>query len=483
MAYANQFVRYRMPGRPHDERRHRGGARAPGNVQARPGSVARLPRCTFSVQNPRLAQDPRLVPAPVPGTLQTLFAMTAHAPPSPWMRIFLPFALGYYLSYLLRTVNAVISPDLTRELALSSADLGLLTSAYFLTFGLAQIPLGIALDRFGPRVVEGGLLLLTSLGAVAFALGDSLGQLGMARGLIGLGVSACLMAGLKGFAMWYPAERQSSMTGFIMAAGALGALTASAPVEAMLPILGWRGVFWVIAVVALAVAVFLLFALPREKPHASGESVMEAFRSVGVIFTSAGFWRFAASAVFITGGFMAFQSLWAVPWLMDVNGLSRAQAATQLLVMNLGMLAGQLSIGFLGTRLARMGVRPVHLLQGGFSAMLVVELLILMQWGPISFAWFALGVLVSVNAQAYLAASDYFPKSAFGRVSTAVNLMVFAGAFAVQWGLGGMLDLLQGMGSERASALQMSYAGLMGVQLASLMPILLGGRRAAVGGR
>src|SRR5690606_33013553 len=120
-------------------------------------------------------------------------------------------------------------------LSLSAADLGLLTSAYFLTFGFAQIPLGIALDRFGPRRVEGGLLLLAALGAATFALGDSLVHLGLARGLIGLGVSACLMAGLKGFAMWYPPERQSSMTGYIMAAGALGALTASAPVEAFLP--------------------------------------------------------------------------------------------------------------------------------------------------------------------------------------------------------------------------------------------------------
>jgi len=262
--------------------------------------------------------------------------------PDAWVMIFLPFALGYYLSYLLRTVNAVISPDLTRDLMLSASDLGLLTSAYFLVFGLAQIPLGIALDRYGPKRVEGALLMVAAIGSAAFAMGDSLGQLSVARGLIGLGVSACLMAGLKGFAMWYPAERQSSMTGFIMAAGALGALTASAPVEAMLPFLGWRGVFWLIAGVAAAISAFMFFALPNDAPHTSTESLADTLKSVGHIFASPSFLRFAGSAMFFTGGFMALQSLWAVPWLMNVNGMSLSKAAGYLMILNVGMLAGQL---------------------------------------------------------------------------------------------------------------------------------------------
>ncbi len=108
---------------------------------------------------------------------------------SGWVRVFLPFALGYYLSYLLRTVNAVISPRLTDELGLSAASLGLLTSAYFLAFGAAQIPVGIALDRFGPRRVEAALMLLAALGSALFATADSLGALAGARALVGL--AAC----------------------------------------------------------------------------------------------------------------------------------------------------------------------------------------------------------------------------------------------------------------------------------------------------
>lgn len=389
-----------------------------------------------------------------------------------WGRIFLPFALGYYLSYLLRTVNAVISPALTGELGLSAANLGLLTSTYFLAFGLAQIPVGIALDRFGPRRVEGMLLVLTALGAAAFAVAESLGGLGLARALIGLGVSACLMGALKGFAMWYPPERQSSMTGFIMAAGALGALTASAPVEAMLPFVGWRGVFWIIAGIAAAIAAWIFLSLPDEAAHASRDTVGQALRSVGQIYASAGFLRFAGSAAFFTGGFMALQSLWAVPWLMNVNGLDLAGAASQLLVLNFGMLAGQLTIGLFGTRLAHSGVRPVNLMQAGFAGMLAVELGILLQIGPIAVLWFLLGALSAVNSQAYLAASAYFPREVFARVSTAVNLMAFMGAFAVQWGLGVTLDLLEGAGRGGASALAIAFAGLIALQAASYLPLL-----------
>ncbi|MBI1905892.1 MAG: MFS transporter [Rhodocyclales bacterium] len=404
--------------------------------------------------------------------------MTPCSRPNTWATLFLPFAMGYYLSYLVRTVNAVISPDLTRELTLSAADLGLLTSAYFITFGAAQIPLGIALDRYGPRRVEGGLLILAALGAASFALGESLTQLAFSRSLIGLGVSACLMAGLKGFAMWYPPERQSSMTGFIMAAGALGALTASAPVELLLPALGWRGVFWIIAAVAVSIAAFIFIVVPDEAAHASRDTVPQALRSVVHIFVAPAFLRFASSVMMFTGGFMALQSLWAVPWMMTMNGMSLSEAAATLMVLNIGMLTGQLAIGMLGARLTARGVMPRKLVQYGFSGMLVVQLLILTNAGSAALPWFLLGVLSAVNAQAYIATATHFPKDAFGRVSTAINLMAFIGAFSVQWGLGLVLDGLRGAGWSDAASLRAAFAGLIVLQALTLVPLLVRDRRA-----
>ncbi len=398
--------------------------------------------------------------------------MPRDAPPGAWIRIFLPFALGYYLSYLLRTVNAVISPALTNELGLSAAQLGLLTSMYFLAFGLAQIPVGIALDRFGPRRVESALLWVTALGSVLFALGDSMASLGLARALIGLGVSACLMGALKGLALWYPPERQSSMTGFIMASGAMGALTASAPLELMMPLVGWRGVFWGIAVVAVLAALTLARSLPREEATGGQGDMREVLRSVGAIFMAPAFLRFAGSSLFFVGGFMALQSLWAVPWLMEVEGLDLAATARMLLLLNLGMLLGQLSIGVFGVRLVRRGVEPLRLLHVGYAGLLLVQAAIVFGVGPVAVKWFLLGALSAVNSQAYLASASHFPREMFGRISTSINLMAFAGAFLVQWGIGLVLDVLRANDWTLPAALRFAFASLLLLQLISFIPLL-----------
>ena len=167
------------------------------------------------------------------------------------LRLFLPFAAGYFLSYLLRNVNAVIAPELTRELGLSAADLGLLTAAYLLTFSAFQLPLGILLDRYGPRRVEAVLLLIAAAGSAWFAMGTSLVELTLARAAIGLGVCACLMAAFKAFSVWFPIERLASLNAAVMVAGGLGALTATTPLAWAVPMLGRRGLFLVLAALAV----------------------------------------------------------------------------------------------------------------------------------------------------------------------------------------------------------------------------------------
>lgn len=391
-------------------------------------------------------------------------------------RIFLPFALGYYLSYLLRTVNAVISPDLTRELDLSAADLGLLTSTYFFAFGLAQIPVGIALDRYGPRRVEAALLLITALGSVLFASGDSLPTLASARGLIGFGVAACLMGGLKGFTQWFPREKLASLTGYIMASGALGAVTASAPLEAALPFLGWRGAFWMVAAFAASVAALIFFAMPeKDEAHATGD-LQQALRGVRKVLVAPQFWNFSGQSAFFTGGFMALQGLWAVPWLMEVNGYSRALAADHLFWLNIGMLTGQLSIGAWAFRLEARGFTPLRLMQVGLFLTMVVEALIIARQGPTLPLWCLLGIVSATGAQMYGVVAGLFPLHLSGRVTTSINLMAFVGAFVVQWGLGGLLDALRGGGMSAADSLQVAFVLLLAAQLTSFVPLARAGR-------
>ena len=246
------------------------------------------------------------------------------------LRVFLPFAAGYFLSYLYRTINAVLSPYLVAELGLDATDLGLLTSVYFLTFAAFQLPLGMLLDRFGPRRVEAALLLFAAAGAGLFAVSSNAAELILGRGLIGLGVSACLMASFKAFVVWFPATRLPAVNGWVLAAGGLGALVATAPVEAALRLTDWRGLFVILAGLSFAVAAALLWAVPERGGGAASESWRAQWHEVGGIFRSPVFWRIAPASVLSQASFLAIQGLWAGPWLRDVSGLDQVAAADYL---------------------------------------------------------------------------------------------------------------------------------------------------------
>ena len=403
--------------------------------------------------------------------------MAAEKPVNLWMRVFLPFAAGYYLSYLLRTVNAVIAPELTRELTLTAADLGLLTSAYLLAFAAFQIPLGLLLDRYGPRRVEAGLLLVAAAGTLLFAIGRSPFELTVARGLIGLGVSSCLMAAFKGFAQNFPAERQASLTGAIMASGGLGALTASLPLEFALPLLGWRGVFQGLTFLLLAVAALIFLSVPQRDAGVSRDSLGAQLKDVAGILAHRVFWRFAPPMTLVTGGFLAVQGLWAVPWLMNVDGLTRHQAAEVLFALNLAMLLSHLGIATFAVRLARAGITPSRLLLGGFGLALASQAAMLAGLGPAMPLWFAYGVGVSGGSLSYSLLSAHFAPALSGRVTTTLNLLLFIGAFTLQWGLGVLIDGLGAAGFATPAAYRATFALLLMLQAASYAWFLLESRR------
>jgi len=178
-------------------------------------------------------------------------------------RVVLVFGLAYFLSYAMRAINAVIAPALSADLHLTNADLGLLSAAYFMGFGLMQLPIGVWLDRHGPRRTESALLLFGALGAAIFASSDTLLGVWIGRALIGVGVSACLMAAFKAFRVWYPPERQSQLGSYMLVIGTAGALSATVPVALLLPVVGWRTIFSGVAV-ALLLAAWVLFSRLRD---------------------------------------------------------------------------------------------------------------------------------------------------------------------------------------------------------------------------
>lgn len=393
--------------------------------------------------------------------------VTASATRAPWVRLFLPFALGYYLSYLLRNANAVIAPVLTRELDLSAGDLGMLTSAYFFAFGAFQIPLGMLLDRYGPRRVEALLMLFAAAGTAVFALGHGIGALAFGRGLIGLGVSACLMASLKHFSQWYPIERQSALTGAIMASGGLGAISASVPLEALLPVLGWRGVFLAITAVIVVVAGVIFLVVPDRADASPTTSLAHQWRGVAHVFASRDFWRFAPLMALFPGGFMAVVGLWVVPWFIEVDGLSRDAAAFGLFVISGTQLASYFAIAVFSTQLIRRGFRPARLIGSALGVAWLALIAVIAGAQPALPLWVIYSFCSATATLLYAALGAYFSSTLFGRVSTALNLLAFTGAFSLQWGLGILVDRFADAGWSRVAAFRGAFGVLAGLQLAA----------------
>ena len=395
-----------------------------------------------------------------------------------WIRLFLPFAGAYFLSYHFRTANAVVGPVLSEEFSLGAADLGLLTSTYFLVFGAAQLPLGMLLDRFGARRVEALLLLFAAAGAAVFAVAGGITGLALGRGLIGLGVSACLMASFKAFSQWFPLERQASLTGWMMTAGTLGALAASVPLNAAVQLAGWRPVFLALAGLTLAITGWLFVSVPDKPGVPRPEPLSAQWTGVKAVLESRHFWRFAPLGFAQIGGFMAIQSLWSSAWLMHVNGFSRAVAADHLAAMSVAMVLAYALIGLLATRLARRGIGTIHLLGFGMAGSLLTLLLIVTQaTGQHYLLWILYGTFSSFGTLAYSLTSAGFSVALSGRANTTFNLMVFLGAFGLQWGLGVMIDGLRAFGFSPFAAHRDAFAALLVLQTLAYFWMLAGFRR------
>lgn len=404
------------------------------------------------------------------------------AQPLPVLRVFVPFACGYYLSYLYRSVNAVISPDLVRDLGVDANQLGLLTSVYFLTFAMFQLPLGILLDRIGPRRIDAGLLAIAGIGAIVFAQSSAFAGLVLGRALIGLGVSAALMGSMKAFTLWFPLSRLASLNGYLMAIGGLGAISASAPVEAALHFTDWRGVFEVLGGCTFLAAGAIMFVVPeRAAAGGGGPGVAEMLRGVARIYADGAFWRVAAVCMTVQAGFLAVQGLWVAPWLRDVAGLPRDVVANDLLVMAIAMTAGFAVFGAAADRFQSAGWGAARLFVVG--TLLSVSGLALVTTGITTGAlafWLAINFGSPASALAYAILPRRFPPDLAGRVTTALNFLVFVAAFATQWGLGAIISLWPAVDSHYPlAAYRAAFGTCLVLQLAALAWFLAGRHRLA----
>ena len=359
-------------------------------------------------------------------------------------RIYLPLALGYAISYFYRNANAIIEVDLVRDLGLGPADLGLLTSVYFISFAAFQLPLGVLLDRYGPRRTESILLLFAALGSILFAQAESLSGLIVGRLLIGLGVSACLMAAFKAYVLWFSSQRLAMINGLQMVAGGLGALLATIPLQNALSYTDWRGVFTGLAIITVFASVCLWMFLPEnQRTDDKLPSLKLHLKEIGQVLRSRIFWGIAPLAAISSGANMAIHGLWMKPWLRDVTGLSADNAAQLLFAMTLTFIGGFLTLGIIAERLSQLF--DVHLMSiSVFGMTIFLFIQGTMIYGGIGsplILVILLGFFGTASVLVYAGYAKIFPKNLSGRVSTFLNLLVFIGAFILQWGVGAIIEL------------------------------------------
>ena len=360
--------------------------------------------------------------------------------------IFLVFALGYYISNLLRAITATISPNLISEFNLSAGDLGLLGGGYFLGFAAVQIPLGYLLDNKGPKKIVSYFLLIAVLGMISFSLSENFITLLLSRILIGIGVGACLMGPLTAYRIWYQDETQQRANSWMLMVGAIGMLSSSLPVQFFLPIIGWRMIFITLALLTIFCIILIIFFIPNwNKENIQSNSKDNG--SLKEIWNNDFFKSLVPMGFFNYGGLFAIQTLWAGPWMVKVSGYTPEQSANGLFIIYFSLLISFLSWGYLVPKISKNVSDAIKLLKFGAPLNLIVLAFIIYlgpKAGAYHWAFFAVSsVFLSLTQPAVGMA---FSLSNAGKALTSFNLLLFVGAFVLQWVIGVLIDYSMGLG-------------------------------------
>ncbi len=379
--------------------------------------------------------------------------------------VFLAFAAAYFCSTLVRAITATLSPVLTQEFSLHARDLGLLAGGYFLGFAATQLPLGTWLDRYGPKRVILCFLTLAVLACLAFSAATSFTWLLIARVLLGMGVSACLMAPLTGYRRWFDAGTLLRANSWMLMTGSLGMLASTLPVQWLMPLTGWRPLFWILAVLIVIAMALIAWTVPRWTvaalvPAADGSVAKPG--SYAQVWQDRYFRKMSPLAFFNYGGVVAIQTLWAGPWMVKVAGYTALEAATGLFWINAAMLVTFWAWGLVNPWLAQHGWSANRLIAWGVPVSMLVLLGNILGGSNTGWLGWALFCMSSsVMGLAQPAVGMAFPPALAGRALSAYNLAIFAGVFVSQWGIGLAIDAFRALGLAEVA----SFQAAMGVFL------------------
>lgn len=346
--------------------------------------------------------------------------------------IFVVGSVNFVLSMFYRVSTAVISSALVNDFGFTSAQLSDLSAVFFYAFALAQLPIGLALDRLGPRITLGILSIAAIGGGLTFALGATPAQLLAGRALLGVGMAGNLMVVMTLFAAWFPVDRFAFLSGTVVAIGVLGNLLAATPLTLLSMKFGWRTSFIIISAInAVVVLVFLAVMKDRPKGHAPVPMQPGSlFSGLGRLLRMYSYWAISLSNFVRYGFFAALQSLWAAPFLIYGLGLGEISASNAIFFMGLGYMIGLPLSGSLSDQVLRSRKKVV------LSTMIVFCLLTLtlIWWTSGTSLWiilctfFAIGLTASPGQILYAHMKELLPASMIAQAMTAVNLFTTLGA-------------------------------------------------------
>ena len=390
--------------------------------------------------------------------------------------IFFVFACGYFISALLRAITATLSPLLTSEFNLTAGNLGLLAGGYFLGFASMQIPLGYLLDRHGPKKIVSSFLLIAIIGTAAFALAQSFSGLLISRILIGVGVSACLMGPLTGYRIWFADEYQQRANAWMLMVLSMGFVFSTLPVQILLPIIGWRWIFGLIAILILLVIFLTFFFIPRWKTENNNQ---ESAGSLSDVWKNNFFRSTIPLGLFNYGGIVAVQTLWAGPWMVRVAGYTPLESATGLFWINVTMLFAFFAFGYILPKITKLGIESMKLMKLGLPISYLSLLVIIIlgeNAGALHFTIYILTSIFLTLTQPAVALS--FPTSLAGKSLTSFNLLIFVGTFIMQWGIGLIIDFCQFLGREEVQSFKISFTVYLIICILSYLYFLMNNKNA-----
>ncbi len=381
---------------------------------------------------------------------------------------------AYMISQFLRSSTGVIAPDLARELNLAPQSLGVLSGAFFFSFAASQIPVGLMLDRYGARATTSGLMMFAIAGSLLFANAHSLFWLSIGRVLMGIGCSCLLMGPLMIYTRWFSRERFGTLSGIHIAAGTLGAITATAPLAWIALWIGWRGAFTGTAVIA-AIMGMLVWLIARDAPpgqqapqllhERARESLWQSLLGFGAVLANPSLPHLLLLQFVGLGCAATLLGLWASPYLHDVHGLDGPARGNVLLVMAactaMGMLFwGQMDIRFDSRK------KPV-LLGAGISTVMLMTLTVLgapsLMTVTVIFA--LMGFCNGYAAVAIAHGRAIFPDHLIGRGISLLNMGGMAGAGAMQYIAGVIIGQFAAPGTPAPVSAYRTLFGFLGTSL------------------